>query len=220
MRAEVDSPTFPAGLWDRDGVAMLHPARLAWGLKQACLGLGVRIYERTRATDLASDGAGMAVRTPYGRVFARHVALGTNAFPSLVKRVRPYIVPVYDYALMTEPLTDAQLASIGWQNRQGLADSDNHFHYFRSPPTTASCGAATTSSTATAAASAPSSTSTRPRTRSSPGTSSAASRSWRALRFTHTWGGAIDTCSRFSAFFGTRPRAAGSPTPPATPASA
>ena len=50
---------------------------------------------------------GMAVRTPYGRVRARQVALGTNAFPSLVQRVRPYIVPVYDYALMTEPLSDA-----------------------------------------------------------------------------------------------------------------
>lgn len=81
LRAQVDSPTFLAGLWDRDGVAMLNPARLAWGLKQACLGLGVRIYERTRATALAAEGMGMAVRTPYGRVFARHVALGTNAFP-------------------------------------------------------------------------------------------------------------------------------------------
>ena len=56
-----------------------------------------------------AHGAGMAVRTPYGRVRARQVALGTNVFPSLVKRVRPYIVPVYDYALMTEPLTAEQL---------------------------------------------------------------------------------------------------------------
>jgi glycine/D-amino acid oxidase-like deaminating enzyme len=40
-------------------------------------------------------------------------------------------VPVWDYAIMTEPLTDAQLASIGWSGRQGLADSGNRFHYFR-----------------------------------------------------------------------------------------
>src|SRR6202043_3534837 len=106
VRAEVDSPTFLAGLWDKDGVAMVHPAKLAWGLKQACLDQGVRIFEHTPATALAESGPGMAVRTPYGRVHAKHVALGTNIFPNLVKRVRPFLAPVYDFALMTEPLTD------------------------------------------------------------------------------------------------------------------
>ncbi|MFB7364014.1 NAD(P)/FAD-dependent oxidoreductase, partial [Streptomyces hydrogenans] len=131
VRAEVNSPTFRGGLWDREGVAMLHPAKLAWGLKRACLDLGVRIFENTPGLDLVSAGAGMAVRTPYGRVAARRVALGTNVFPSLVRRLRPYTVPVYDYALVTEPLTAEQLASIGWKNRQGLGDSANQFHYFR-----------------------------------------------------------------------------------------
>lgn len=64
VREHVDSPTFLGGLWDRDGVAMLHPAKLAWGLKRACLEKGVRIYEHTPALQLASSGAGMAVRTP------------------------------------------------------------------------------------------------------------------------------------------------------------
>ena len=73
----------------------------------------------------------MAVRTPYGRVLAHQVALGTNVFPSLVRRVRPYTVPVYDYALTTEPLSAAQLDAIGWRGRQGLGDSANQFHYFR-----------------------------------------------------------------------------------------
>ncbi|GAU70069.1 putative oxidoreductase [Streptomyces sp. NBRC 110611] len=203
LRAEVDSPIFRAGLWDRDGVAMLHPARLVWGLKEACLGLGVRIYERTRATALASEGLGMAVRTPYGRVFARHVALGTNAFPSLVRRVRPYVVPVYDHALMTEPLSAEQRAALGWRNRQGLSDSSNHFHYFR---ITADhrilwggydivyrYGGGV-----------------RAEYDHHPATYEKLARHFfhcfpqlDGLRFTHAWGGAIDTCARFSAFFGT-----------------
>jgi glycine/D-amino acid oxidase-like deaminating enzyme len=45
VRGEVHSPTCLAGLWDRDGVAMVDPAKLAWGLRRACLSLGVRIYE-------------------------------------------------------------------------------------------------------------------------------------------------------------------------------
>lgn len=65
-REQVDSPTFLGALYDRRGVAMLHPAKLAWGLKQACLDLGVRIHEHTPALKLSSSGAGTAVRTPTG----------------------------------------------------------------------------------------------------------------------------------------------------------
>ncbi|MFJ4900749.1 NAD(P)/FAD-dependent oxidoreductase [Streptomyces sp. NPDC088727] len=203
LRAHVDSPTFLGGLWDRRGVAMLHPAKLAWGLKQACLDLGVRIYEHTRGLELARTGTGMAVRTPGGRVLARRVALGTNIFPSLVKRVRPYTVPVYDYALMTEPLTAEQLAAIGWKNRQGLGDSANQFHYFRLSadnrilwggydaiyPYGGRLSAALDQ---------------RPETfLKLAGQFFECFPQLAGVRFTHAWGGAIDTCSRFSAFFGT-----------------
>ncbi|MEV6436431.1 FAD-binding oxidoreductase [Streptomyces anulatus] len=203
LRAEVDSPTFLGGLWDRRGVAMLHPAKLAWGLKRACLELGVRIHEHTRGLDLVRSGSGMAVRTPYGRVFARRVALGTNIFPSLVKRIRPYTVPVYDYALMTEPLTPGQLASIGWKGRQGLGDSANQFHYFRlSADNRILWGGYDAIYPYGGRLSAD--LDQRPETflklaeqffTCFPQLS--------GLSFSHAWGGAIDTCSRFTAFFGT-----------------
>ncbi|MFF7653444.1 NAD(P)/FAD-dependent oxidoreductase [Streptomyces sp. NPDC007983] len=205
VRAEVDSPTFLAGLWDRRGVAMLHPAKLAWGLKRACAELGVRIYEHTPAEQLSRAGtgtSGMLARTPYGRVRARRVALATNAFPALVRRVRPYIVPVYDHALMTEPLTGAQLAAIGWQRRQGLSDTANHFHYFRitadhrvlwgGHDIVYRYGGGV-----------------RAEYDHHPATYRTLAQHFfrcfpqlEGVRFSHAWGGAIDTCSRFSAFFG------------------
>ncbi|MFI9776587.1 NAD(P)/FAD-dependent oxidoreductase [Streptomyces sp. NPDC051956] len=202
-REQVDSPTFLGALYDRRGVAMLHPAKLAWGLKQACLDLGVRFYEHTPALELSSSGAGTAVRTPYGRVFAQHVALGTNVFPSLVKRVRSYTVPVYDYALMTEPLTDDQLASIGWKNRQGLGDSANQFHYFRlSADNRILWGGYD--------AIYPYGGRVRAEYDHRPETYAKLAGQFftcfpqlEGVRFSHAWGGAIDTCSRFSAFFGT-----------------
>ncbi|MEV0320555.1 NAD(P)/FAD-dependent oxidoreductase [Streptomyces sp. NPDC050658] len=203
VRSHVDSPTFLGGLWDREGVAMLHPAKLAWGLKRACLEKGVRIYEHTPALQLASSGAGMAVRTPYGRVRARQVALATNIFPSLVKRLRPYTVPVYDYALMTEPLSAGQLAAIGWKNRQGLGDSANQFHYFRlSADNRILWGGYD--------AIYPFGGKVRAEHDDRPETYAKLADHFftcfpqlEGLRFTHAWGGAIDTCSRFSAFFGT-----------------
>ncbi|GGS61557.1 FAD-dependent oxidoreductase [Streptomyces griseoviridis] len=206
VREQVASPTFRAGLYDRRGVALLNPARLAWGLKRACLALGVRVYEHTPALTLRPYGAGMAVRTPYGSVRARAVALGTNVFPSLVRRTRAYTVPVYDYALMTEPLTEAQLASVGWRGRQGLADSANQFHYFRlSADNRVLWGgydavhhyggrvrAEYDDRPATHARLAAHFFTCFPQLE--------------GVRFTHAWGGAIDTCSRFSAFFGTAHR--------------
>jgi glycine/D-amino acid oxidase-like deaminating enzyme len=59
------------------------------------------------------------------------VALATNVFPSLLRRTRLLTVPVYDYVLMTEPLTAEQLRSVGWAHRQGLGDLANQFHYSR-----------------------------------------------------------------------------------------
>jgi glycine/D-amino acid oxidase-like deaminating enzyme len=38
---------------------------------------------------------------------------------------------VYDYVLMTQPLSAEQKESIGWNGRQGLADLANQFHYSR-----------------------------------------------------------------------------------------
>ncbi|WP_367045249.1 FAD-dependent oxidoreductase [Streptomyces sp. Je 1-332] len=203
VRAHVDSPTFLGGLWDREGVAMLHPAKLAWGLKRACMDKGVRVYEHTPALELVSSGAGMAVRTPYGRIRARQVALATNIFPSLVKRIRSYTVPVYDYALMTEPLTEEQLESIGWKNRQGLGDSANQFHYFRlSADNRILWGGYD--------AIYPFGGKLRAEHDDRPETYAKLAGHFftcfpqlEGVRFSHAWGGAIDTCSRFSAFFGT-----------------
>ncbi|UQA36691.1 FAD-binding oxidoreductase [Streptomyces sp. HNA39] len=203
VRAEVDSPTFLGGLWDRRGVAMLHPAKLAWGLKRACRELGVRIYEGTRGLGLVRSGEGMAVRTPYGRIFARRVALGTNIFPSLVKRVRPYTVPVYDYALMTEPLTPEQLESIGWKGRQGLGDSANQFHYFRlSADNRILWGGYDAIYPYGGKLSAD--LDQRPETfLKLAGQFFDCFPQLSGVNFSHAWGGAIDTCSRFTAFFGT-----------------
>ncbi|MGW3651791.1 NAD(P)/FAD-dependent oxidoreductase [Streptomyces sp. NPDC000878] len=203
VRDQVASPTFLAGLHDRTGVAMLNPAKLAWGLKRACLRLGVRVYEHTPALTLRPYGAGMAVRTPYGSVRARRIALGTNIFPSLVKRVRAYTVPVYDYALMTEPLSEEQLASVGWRGRQGLGDSANQFHYFRlSADNRVLWGGYD--------AIYPYGGRVRAEYDDRPETYAKLADHFftcfpqlEGVRFTHAWGGAIDTCSRFSAFFGT-----------------
>lgn len=131
VRAEVSSPTYLAGRWYQDSVAMVHPYKLGLELARTVTELGVQIHEKTRVTGLKDNDGGVTVRTELGEIRAAQVVLGTNAYPSLLRRNKLMTVTVYDYALMTEPLTPAQLESIGWNNRQGLADLANQFHYYR-----------------------------------------------------------------------------------------
>ncbi|HZW44327.1 MAG TPA: FAD-dependent oxidoreductase [Dermatophilaceae bacterium] len=79
LRERVDSPTFLAGVHDPDA-AVLEPARLAWGLRAACLSRGVRIAEKTPVRGIGRQAGGVTVRTDTGPVLARHVVLATNAF--------------------------------------------------------------------------------------------------------------------------------------------
>jgi glycine/D-amino acid oxidase-like deaminating enzyme len=131
VRAEVNSPTYVAGLWTEDDQAIVDPAKLAAGLRDACLSHGVRIHERSPVTAVTAGRTRLTVGTPHGSAAAQRVALGTNAFRPLLRRLRWQTVPVYDYILMTEPLSAAQLTSVGWPRRQGVSDSGNQFHYYR-----------------------------------------------------------------------------------------
>jgi glycine/D-amino acid oxidase-like deaminating enzyme len=202
VRGEVASPTYLGGLWEPYGTAMVEPARLAWGLRLALLDAGVRVYEGTPATGLDAHAGAMHVRTPRGEVRADRVVLGTNAFPSLLRRLRLMTVPVYDYVLMTEPLSAAQKKSVGWDNRQGVGDASNMFHYYRLTRDDrilwggydavyhyASRIHPDLETGATHARLAEHFFATFPQLE--------------GLRFTHRWAGVIDTSTRFTAFFGT-----------------
>jgi glycine/D-amino acid oxidase-like deaminating enzyme len=203
VRARVRSPTFLAGLLDHDGVALCDPARLAWGLRAALERRGVRVHERTAATGLTRAGAGVAVRTASGTVTARRVVLATSAFPPLVRRIRRYVAPVWDYVLVSEPLDAARRAAVGWAGREGWSDAGNRFHYVR---LTQDDRVLWGGWDAVYRFGGP----VRAELEQHPATFATLARHFfttfpqlEGLRFTHRWGGAIDTCSRFSAFFGT-----------------
>jgi len=202
-RALVNSPTYQGGLLDEHGSGLVHPAKLAVELARVATELGVQIHE---FTPVRSVEDGPTLVTDRGRVTARKVALGTNAFPALLKRNRLMTVPVYDYALMTQPLTAAQLHSIGWKGRQGVGDSSNQFHYYRLTKDNRilfggydaiyhpgrKVRRAYEDRPETYERLAAHFFTTFPQLE--------------GLTFTHRWAGAIDTCTRFCAFFGTARR--------------
>jgi glycine/D-amino acid oxidase-like deaminating enzyme len=203
VQARVHSPTYLGGVMDADGVAMVDPARLAWGLRAACLRLGVRIYEGTSVRRLRrASNNGVELHTTYGVVSARQVALGTGALSPLLRRIGSYVAPVWDYAMVTEPLSAEQCASIGWADRHGIGDAGNMFHYYRRTDDNRilwggydavyRLGGSTNERHVRDAETfdrlADHFFATFPQLE--------------GVRFTHAWGGVIDTCSRFCAFWG------------------
>ena len=207
VRDSVSSPVYRAGLWDKDGAATLNPAKLAWGLRRVCLEKGVRIFENTHATSIRDANGHIVVTTKAGKVQARRVALATNAFPSLLKRHRLHTIPVYDYALMTEPLTEDQVALLGWKDKQGIADLNNRFHYYRM---TQDAQGATRILFGGYDAEYYFGGRVNPEYDQNPETFRKLVAHFyftfpqlEGLKFSHAWGGPVDSCSRFFAFFDT-----------------
>lgn len=201
VQAELKSSTYLAGAWDRRINALVHPAKLAVELARVASELGVEIFEKSPVRSLSS-GSGVTMVTEQAVVRAKHAVLATNVFPSLLKRNRLMTVPVYDYALMTEPLDAAQLSSIGWRNRQGVTDLANQFHYYRlSADNRILFGGYDAvyhyGSRVRAEYEA------RPQTYAKLAAHFfTVFPQLAGLQFSHQWAGAIDTCSRFCAFFG------------------
>jgi len=128
--------------------------------------------------------------------------VATSAYPSPLRALRHYIAPVYDYALMSEPLTAEQQRRIGWARPFSVGDAANQFHYYRQTrdgrilwggyDAVYRFGGPVADHLdeheATFGKLAQHFFTTFPQLE--------------GLRFSHRWGGAIDTCSRFSVFFG------------------
>jgi glycine/D-amino acid oxidase-like deaminating enzyme len=202
LQADIHSPTYQAGLWHHDA-AIVDPARLAWGLARACAVLGVRFYERTPVTALAGAASGVDLRTPWGALRARRAVLATNAFKPLLRRLRLHVVPVYDYVLMTEPLSPRQLEAIGWSRRQALADAGYMFHYYRLTEDQRILWGGWDAFYHYGNRIA-SELEERPDVHAKLAEHFFATfPQLEGLRFTHRWAGVIDTCSRFCQFWGT-----------------
>lgn len=134
MQAQVNSPTYLAGLWRRDGQnGVIDPARLCWGLKRVLLELGVRIFENTPLNNVEPLGdERMIAQCPGGTIQSNKVLMATNAYRNPIKQVSKTVIPVWDYQLATEPLNEEQLASIGWhKTRHAIGNHANMFHYYR-----------------------------------------------------------------------------------------
>ncbi len=197
-RAEVDSPTYLGAVLQRTGTALVDPGALSFGLRRAAEGLGVRIHEHTPVT----HSSPAQLRTPHGAVQADHVLLATGAYKPTTPEIRRLVAPVYDYVLVSEPLTREQRDAVRWANGQGVADRGNQFHYYRLTPDGRLLFGGYEAIYHFG-------NRVDDRLNRRPRTFELLARhvhetfpALEGIRFSHAWGGPIDTCSRFCVTFG------------------
>jgi glycine/D-amino acid oxidase-like deaminating enzyme len=132
LREEVNSPLYMGAMWE-EGCALVNPAKLARGLKDLAEGAGAEIYEHT-PVEAAHLKPRIRLESPQGSVAAQKVVFATNAYTRRFPRLHSKAFPMFTHIVLTEPLSQEQMAPIGWQHRQGIGDARNLIHYYRLTP--------------------------------------------------------------------------------------
>jgi len=129
-RAICASPVFRGGVFVPQ-TATVHPARLAFGLRERLLGRGARIFEGTRATAVRNDPAGIAILTAAGgRVRARTAVFALNASTGALPPLRNRLTVSSSHIVCTEPVPDV-LDALGWRGGESVSDGRALLHYLR-----------------------------------------------------------------------------------------
>lgn len=130
LKSRLDSPGYVAGLFEPN-YALLNPALMIAELRRVCLEQQVELFEHSPVRGLRPEADGVWLDTGLGEVKAAKVALATNIAPPLLGELKSAVIPIYDYALVSAPISAAQWQAVGWTERYGIADSGNQFHYLR-----------------------------------------------------------------------------------------
>lgn len=121
------------GLYTADG-ASVHPGRLVRGLARAVEARGGVIYEQTAVSDFIGGNDARFV-TNGGELKARKgVILAGEAYLTRFAKLHRALLPVYSLICLTEPLSAAQWASVGWERGENVASARNNVVYLTRTP--------------------------------------------------------------------------------------
>ena len=118
MRTRGIPPAFLFGCYIPRG-GTLDPGKYVLGLRGAAIRAGVKLYESS-ALESYSEGRTVKVKTPRGSASAPFLVFAANAYTPRLGLLEDKVVPLRVSAIETEPLSTAQLASLGWPRREGL----------------------------------------------------------------------------------------------------
>ncbi|MBQ0865245.1 NAD(P)/FAD-dependent oxidoreductase [Streptomyces smyrnaeus] len=106
----------------RAGGALVNPFKLARGVARVVKERGVVVHENTPVLRVR-PGVRPQVVTPGGTITADKVIVAANARQFTFQQFRNKTVPLWSYAMVSEPLTDEQLGRIAWAGREGMVEA-------------------------------------------------------------------------------------------------
>jgi glycine/D-amino acid oxidase-like deaminating enzyme len=129
LHERIRSERFVGGLRDPNH-AILNPAKLARGMKRVIESLGVVVSERSKVM-CVEPGRPLHIVTEFAELQADQAVIALNGYAPQLGFFRNRLIPLCNYVAATEPLSEAQLADIGWAGREGLSDQRVQFMYLR-----------------------------------------------------------------------------------------
>ncbi|MGW5940223.1 NAD(P)/FAD-dependent oxidoreductase [Streptomyces celluloflavus] len=119
-RAVIGSPAVLGSM--RTGGALVNPFKLSRGIARVVREKGVTIYDNSPCLRV-EPGVRPTVVTAGGQVKADKVVLATNVHMDAFPPFRRKVIPIWTYAMVSEPLSDAQLGRVNWEGREGLVEA-------------------------------------------------------------------------------------------------
>jgi len=131
--AAIGTGAYEGAFYDPNG-GHVHPMKLVRVFKAAAETAGAQIYENTTVAHI-EDGPEHTLHTTDGHtVKAKSLVLATNAFTPGLGYLQNSILPLHEYVAMTPPLTEKQLAGIGWKQRVPFNDNRTEVYYLGLTP--------------------------------------------------------------------------------------
>lgn len=100
--------------------AAIQPARLARGLADVVEGLGVSLYEQSPVLQINDK----TLVTAGGPIKADTIVLATEGYSGTIAGRQRRLVPIHSMMVVTEPLSDDQIAAIGFDQRYCFGNLD------------------------------------------------------------------------------------------------
>ncbi|WP_372760657.1 NAD(P)/FAD-dependent oxidoreductase [Pseudoalteromonas sp.] len=114
----------------------LNPLKLAWGYQNLARQAGAKVHCGSAVVDWHSDGKQQVLHTAQGIVSAKKVVIATNGYTpkGFHGLINGRTLPVLSQIIVTEPLSDAQLAACNLLTSNVVMDTRALKYYYRKLP--------------------------------------------------------------------------------------
>lgn len=114
----------------------LNPLKLAWGYQQLAQKSGAKVHCSSPVLNWTRDGSKQVLHTPKGKVSAQNVVIATNGYTpkGMHSLVTNRTLPVLSQIIVTEPLSEEQLAACNFLTSNVVMDTRALKYYYRKLP--------------------------------------------------------------------------------------